>query len=523
MLLLHHGKIRTMLTSQPLTEALAVQDGHILAVGTNEEILNLSGRNTTILDLHGRCVLPGFTDSHIHLLQYGLKLSSIDCETDTKQECLQRVAAVAQRTPAGAWIRGQGWNHNLWEEGIGTKQELDTISTDHPIYLAAKSLHASWANSMALQQAGITHDTPDPAGGKIDRDSHGEPTGILLESATLLVEQIIPQPNEKQMQSALQKSQEQLLHFGITAVHDVDDWKIYPLLEEMKKEGKFPLRVVKCIPADHLSYAIKNGFYTGSGNDQLQIGWLKLFMDGALGPQTAAMLAPYEGSSESKGMLVLSVDELEETVKLTTASHISLAIHAIGDRAVRCALDGLTGINVQTDIPHRIEHVQIIDPADIRRMAALNVVASMQPIHAISDMDIADRYWGKRCEHAYAWNSVWSAGIPLIFGSDAPVESPNPFWGMHAAVARCHAKTQRAWFPQQAISLQSALEAYTCTPAGILNKNSGLGTFSKGASADLVILPVDPFELPIELLRNVQPSATMIGGEFVWKDASFFS
>ncbi|MGV8027042.1 MAG: amidohydrolase [Anaerolineaceae bacterium] len=521
MLVLHNGIIRTIYAPQPLSEALAIQDGRIIAVGTNENILNLAGRDSESIDLHGYCILPGFTDAHIHLLQYGLKLSSIDCETESKNECLRRVSTAAQHAPAEVWIRGQGWNHNLWEEGIGTKKELDAISKNHPIYLAAKSLHASWVNSAALTLAGIDRNTPDPLGGKIERDAHGEPTGILLESASLLVEKMIPQPNDIQIKTALLKGQEQLLRFGITAVHDMDEWKIYPLLEKMKENAGFPLRVVKSIPADHLQDAIHEGLFTGMGNESLRIGWLKLFMDGALGPQTAAMLAPYEGSADKLGMLVLSTHNLVEIGDLAARNGISLAIHAIGDKAIRCALDGIEKIFPRTALSNRIEHVQIIDPADLQRMADLHLVASMQPIHVISDMEIADKYWGKRCEYAYAWNSIHSAGIPLVFGSDAPVESPNPFLGIHAAVTRQNSKTKEAWYPQQALSLQTALEAYISTPASLLQNPASLGKLSAGSLADLMILNEDPFTIPTLSLRDLSPLATMIAGEFVWKSSDF--
>lgn len=505
---------------RPRGEALAIDNGLVLAVGKNEDVLNLAHGDNEIFDLHGRCMLPGFTDAHIHLLQYGLKLTSIDCETESKQACLRRVSAAIQNTPPGIWIRGQGWNHNVWEEGIGTKEELDSISKHHPIYLAAKSLHASWVNSAALALAGIHKDTPDPEGGKIARDSQGEPTGILLESASRLVEKIIPAPDEGQMRAALIQGQEELIHFGITAVHDMDEWKIYPLLKKMKEERQFPLRVVKNIPVDHLSDAIQNSLVSGMGDENLRIGWLKLFMDGALGPQTAAMLEPYE-TSDNTGMLILSPEELNEIAEQAVGNGICLAIHAIGDKAIRCALDGMARMPTPTAIPHRIEHVQVIHPSDMHRMAALHVVASMQPFHVISDMETADQYWGERCKHAYAWNSIHAAGVSLVFGSDAPVETPNPFLGLHAAVNRQNKRTHRPWHPQQALSLQHALEAYTCTPATLLPGQAVHGKLAVGSRADLTILPVDPFAIPPQSLQTLVPCATMINGAFVWRSSDF--
>ena len=526
MLILHHAIIHSTSNSQPIGDALAIQGEQIYAIGKSEDILSLADHDSKIINLQGKTILPGLVDSHIHLLQYGLKLSTIDCETESKQECLRRVAEKAKNTPAGIWVQGQGWNHNIWEDGIGSREDLDAISSEHPIYLAAKSLHASWANSKALALAGIDKNTPDPEGGKIERDAQGEPTGILLESASVLVEQIIPEPDERQKKEALLKGQSQLFKFGITGVHDVDEWSIFPLVQEMKSEQVFPLRIVKSIPFDHLKDAIAEGFTTGMGNDDLRIGWLKLFMDGALGPQTAAMLEPYQDSPDQYGMLMLSTAELSEIGELAARNEISLAVHAIGDRAIRLMMDGIEQIRSSIPpsgekIPDRIEHVQIIHPDDIQRMASLNLLASMQPIHVISDMETAEKYWGKRCAYSYAWNSVEKAGIPLLFGSDAPVESPNPFLGIHACVTRQNSRTGKAWFPSQSISLTSALRGYSSSSCGIFPNSRLCGAINAGTAADLIILPDDPFSMPTNALREVAPCATIIGGNFVWESAAF--
>jgi len=523
MLILKNGIIHTMNVLQPAVEALAIQADHITASGTNNDVLSMADRHTTIIDLQGRTVLPGLIDAHIHLLQYGRKLAHIDCETETKKECLQRVSSAVNKKNEEEWVIGQGWNHNVWEDGIGNRTELDAISTGHPIFLAAKSLHASWVNSRALQLAGITRDTPDPKGGYIARDSDGTPSGILLESATLLVEKVIPALNEQQIANALQTAQTQLFKYGITSVQDVDEWNIYPVLEKLYQQRTFQMRVVKSIPHSALPFAIEQGLQTGLGTDHLKIGWLKLFMDGALGPQTAAMLEPYQ-NSDQYGMMTLADEELQAIGKQALSHKINLAIHAIGDKAIRKVLDGLTHLQSmyskpQLPHPNRIEHVQVIHPDDIPRMAALQIVASMQPIHVISDMEMAARYWGKRCAYAYAWNAIQRAGIRLVFGSDAPVESPNPFPGMHAAVTRRLKGASEAWYPEQALTLEAALAAYTSSPASIIRQNSGMLT--TGYLADLIILPDDPFQISPDQLDQMIPLATMIGGTFVWQHPDF--
>lgn len=507
---------------QPTVEALAIDNDRIIAAGSDQDISSMVDRRTRILDLHGRSVLPGLTDSHIHLLQYGKKLAQIDCETETKKECLERVRSAAQMTKHGEWIVGQGWNHSIWEDGIGSRIELDEISMEYPIFLAAKSLHASWVNSRALQLAGITRDTPDPHGGIIVRGADGTPTGILLESATLLVENVIPEPDDQQIAAALLNAQTQLFQYGITSVQDVDEWGIYAVLEKLYGQDIFQLRVVKSIPRDALPTAIEASLQTGMGTEYLKIGWLKLFMDGALGPQTAAMLEPYQ-DSDRYGMVTMSDEELQEIGRQALSHKINLEVHAIGDKAIRKVLDGLailqsTYATKDDSYPNRIEHVQIIHPDDIPRMAALQIVASMQPIHVISDMEMADRCWGKRCAYAYAWNALQRAGISLVFGSDAPVESPNPFPGIYAAVTR-RKGTQKAWYPEQALTLQTALAAYSTHPASIIRQKNGMLT--TGYLADLIVLPEDPFQIPADRLDQLAPVATMIGGNFVWQHADF--
>lgn len=519
MIILHNGIIHTLNALQPTVEALAISDKHIFATGKNEDILALATADTKKIDLRGKSVIPGITDAHIHLLQYGRKLRKIDCETSSKQACLDRVAQAVEQAQPGEWILGQGWDHNQWREGIGTRYELDSISPDHPVFLESKSLHSSWVNSLALKKAGIDKTTPEPSGGKIVRDEDGEATGILLESATLLVEDALPSPDKESIAADLRRAQKQLLQYGITSVHDVDEWLIYPRLKDMQAEGYFPLRIVKSIPRSHLEEAVQLGLTSSMRDEHFQIGWLKLFMDGALGPQTAAMLEPYENSSEM-GMLTMSEQELVEVGEYAYAHGISLEVHAIGDRAMRSLLTGFEQIHKNAhrtpSLPSRIEHVQIIHPDDIPQMAALGVVASMQPFHVISDMETADRFWGERCRYAYAWNAIQQAGIPLVFGSDAPVESPNPFPALQAAITRQKANHPEAWYPEQCLTMEQALQAYCVLPARI-SRNPQLGSLSKGKLADLVVLPSDPFSMPSMQMGELSPIATMIEGRFVWK------
>ena len=511
--------------NQP-ADTVVIEKGRISAIGKADEIIPHFRAGAIIEDMRKSILMPSFTDAHIHLLAYGLSLQRINVDAPTKHKCLDRVAQHIKGTYPGKWILGHGWNQNIWINGYGSKKDLDTISENNPIYLTHKSLHSSWANSFALEKAGINHQTPDPEGGTIQRDSSGEPTGVLLENAMRLVEAKIPEPDASERETAILDAQTALHHFGITAVHDFDPWFVYKTLQDLHAREMLFLRVTKGIPESFLDTAIDENLKSGEGNDWIKIGWLKLFSDGALGPQTAAMISPYENSS-SLGMLFLTHKEIVKYGEKVLPNGIGLAVHAIGDRANREVLTALSDLNRMglLNIPalgSRIEHVQLIQNDDVHMFPALNVAASMQPIHAISDMDMANIYWGERCENSYAWKSVHETGAKLIFGSDAPVESPNPFWGLFAAVSRKKIgtafRTEPGWIPDQRMNLRDALEAYINNPPLVGGFGNMLGKIKLGYAADFVLLPQDFFELPLDDIQFVLPLATMVNGKWVFKN-----
>jgi hypothetical protein len=523
-LLLKNGRFLTFNAHDPLVDVLLIEEGLINYAGAEKEI-GASGRTTEVIDLNGACVLPGITDAHIHLLEYGLSLQRVNCETASRQECVLRVKERVASTASGEWVLGHGWNHNIWTEGKGAKELLDVFSLQNPIYLTHKSLHSGWANSAALNAAGISLDTRDPEGGLIERDADGVPTGIVYESAMRLVERAIPSPNPAQRRSALENAQAQLLSMGITSVHDFDVWDCFLTLNDMQQDGTLKIRVVKSIPFPKLDEAIATGLRSGRGSGLLHVGWLKLFSDGALGPQTAAMLQPYEGSS-STGMLFLKSEEIIEIGGKAMTAGISLAVHAIGDRANREVLNGFEQLRVQglfnlAALKPRIEHVQIILPEDARRLAAIGITASMQPIHAVSDRDMADRYWGKRCANAYAWKSALNAGAALVFGSDAPVESPNPFWGISAALERTVPANQPkrdSWYPQQCLTIRQALDAYIPAPQKAAGLGDRAGRLQKGCFADLVIFKENLLEQAASEFIDLAPAGVMSAGKWVHRN-----
>lgn len=524
--ILFNAKITTLNPALPHTSALAI-DGHkIIAAGTDDEILALTQSGDTIENMEGAVIWPGLTDAHIHLKYYAEFLQHIDCETDTKAECLRRVTQQAQQTPPGNWVLGHGWNQNNWTEGFGSAAELDACTSDHPVYLTAKSLHASWANTAALQMAGITANTPDPEGGVIGRDEHGQPNGILYESAMELVESIIPIATPHQISQAIEAAFPSLWKMGLTGCHDFDGASCFSALQMLHLQGKLKFRVIKGIPFQNLDNAIELGLRSGFGDDMLRIGSVKLFADGALGPRTAAMLTPYEGEVEYCGYPLLNSEQIFEIGQKAVLGGFGLAIHAIGDKANHEVLNAYAHLRTFEKqkhlrrFRHRIEHVQILHPDDLGRLAEVGAIASMQPIHATSDMFAADKLWGARAAYSYAWHALQDAGTLLVFGSDAPVESPNPFWGLHAAVTRQRANGEpgvHGWYPEQRISLQAALEGFTTGPAYAANLETSLGRLAPGYFADMIVLPADPFEIQPAAIHELAPTATMVNGEWVYR------
>ena len=528
-ILLLHGKIHTLDPRQPLVSALAILGERVVAMGADGEVANRAGPATERIDLEGRTVIPGLVDAHLHLEWLARSWAGVEAEAPTLEECLRRVAARARETPPGIWITGHGWNQNDWEGRFGTAAELDQAAPLHPVYLTAKSGHAAWANHLALERAGIRAATPDPQGGRIGRDERGEPSGLLFEKAMQQVESALPEMGAGSLAENLERAQERLLRQGLTGVHDFDGPSCLEALQILRGEGRLKLRVVKNLPIDFLESALGMGWHSGFGDPWLRIGNLKMFADGALGPQTAAMLEPYEGSPGNLGLVVTDKAELLEKGLWATAHGLSLAVHAIGDRANREVLDGFEALRAEETrlgIPasarrHRMEHLQLLSPADRPRPARLGLVASMQPIHATSDMRTAERHWGTRCSGAYAVRTQREFGAVLAFGSDAPVESPDPFLGLHAAVTRRRpdgAPGPLGWYPHERLSLLEALLGYVEGPAYAAGLEKDLGSLAPGKLADLLVLDRDLFSLEAMLIPATRPVGTMVGGAWRWRD-----
>ena len=505
-------------------DAILVKNGLIDFIGAREDSLQRAKcLDFELIDLAGKTLMPGLCDFHLHLAYTAEKIAAVDCETDSLEECLQGVAERAKTTPAGEWIIGYNWNHNIWQPPeYGTAEQLDAISSQHPILLHAKSLHAAWVNSSAMRIAGISKDSPDPDGGVILRNALGEPNGILLENAIALVTSKLPEVTVEQHAQNILKTQAYFHSLGLTAVHDFDGFPSAEALLLLADRGELKLRVTKNLPLTDLDRVIAEDWRKKLDKPPfLTPGWLKAFADGALGPQSAAMLEPYE-ASQNLGMLLIDAEDLAAKGMLADQHNWPLSVHAIGDRAVREVIDAFAIIRKQQSplrakqSPLRIEHVQLIQPSDLQRMRDLDLVASVQPIHAPSDMEVADRLWGKRTKFAYAYQSLFEHGIESRFGSDSPVESPNPFIGLHAAVTRQNLDgypSPEGWHPEQRVSLENAVSAYTQS----LPNNGETNPIRPGKPADFIVLEEDLFNLPPSQLATVKPLKTIVGGEIVFE------
>ncbi len=522
-LLLLKGKIHTMDRTLPRAQAVAIEGNRILAVGSDEEVrAQTRGGGWERLDLEGKAVVPGFIDCHVHFLDFALGLKRPDFkEVDSLEGALELVGERARKSGPGEWITGFGWDHHLWQGGLPRKEDLDRVAPENPVALTRKDGHLMWVNSLALERVRIDEGMPDPPGGEIERDVQG-PTGILKERALELVEEILPKPSPHTRQKALREAIGKAQQFGLTGIHDCEGSEALADFQTLLAQGELGLRIYMMIPQGSLEKVITVGLKTGFGNDYLRLGDLKLFADGSLGSQTAHMLEPFCGQPDNCGISVLSRDELQDIVGWANEAEIACAVHAIGDAANRKVLDifaQLRAKEMRGGLRHRIEHAQLLHPDDVCRFKQLDIIASMQPIHATSDMVMADRYWGERARYSYAWRSLLHSGARLAFGSDCPVESLDPFMGIHAAGTRQRAsgEPEGGWYPQERLTVAEAVHAYTLGAAYASGEERAKGSIAPGKSADLVVLSRDIFEIPPGEILETEVVYTIFDGRVVYE------
>lgn len=530
--ILYNADIYTQHPQQPSASALAIIGERIVAVGDDDNIRRLAGPNTIQTNLGGRRVLPGLTDAHLHWHAYARKLQAVDLvDVPTKAEALRRVAERAAITPTEEWIFGIGWRKDIWDENkFPTAADLDAVVPDHHVYLVDRSGHAAWVNSLTMRSVGLHADIPDPAGGSFVRDEHGNPTGVLLEAPAMqIVSQKRPQETVDVLVDWMRNAQQQALKMGLTGFHDFDRPICLQALQILREAGDLALRVVKQINVPYIQHAYDLGIRSGFGDDWIRFGGLKIFSDGALGPQTALMTEPYR-NSDNYGIAVTDKEEIYELVSMASQKGLLSTIHAIGDRAVHDVLDVFEAVRAEeatAGIPrtarrHRIEHVQVTLPGDAPRLAQLDIIASMQPIHATSDYEMANHYWGERGVYSYALRTQLAAGARLALGSDAPLDDINPWAGIHAAVTRRRADgspSPDGWYPAQKLTRQEAVAGYTTGPAYAAMQEHQRGILAPQFLADLIVLDRDIFARdPMDIL-NINVLGTMVGG--VWRYREF--
>ncbi|HEY0755379.1 MAG TPA: amidohydrolase [Ktedonobacteraceae bacterium] len=528
-----NGNIYTMDAARPRAQAMAVEthSGRILAVGADDEVRRFGGHAAELVDLRGRTMLPGFIDAHIHLLSTAYRSHYIDAVESTSEEAVaELVRQRAAQTPPGQWIQGGRWYKDAWPgQRFPGKASLDAVAPEHPVALWSKDGHLLWVNSLALQRAGIDAQTPDPPNGIILRTDAGEPAGILQEEeATNLVYQIIDKSDPVLTHHLTRQALTSLLRSGITTIHDIEGSDALDLFQRLRAEDQLSVRVQMILPRHVLPELKELGLRAGFGDDMLRLAGIKIFADGTLGSQTAAMLAGFEGDPGNRGILAISEEAMMETVNTASALGLGIAIHAIGDRAVRVALNSIERAQQRLSdtnqhqtlarLRYRIEHAQLVAPEDLERMRRLGVVASVQPFHAVADRDMAERYWGRRARHAYAYRTMQNMGIPLALGSDAPVETFDPLSILYAAIQRNDPATpaRAAWGPDQALSMLQALWGYTLGAAYAGGEEHDKGSLTPGKLGDAVILREDLLNIEPARLSENGVATTILGGRVVY-------
>ncbi|MBI2755192.1 MAG: amidohydrolase [Chloroflexi bacterium] len=508
-LILTGGVVRTLEPGSAATQAIAIRNGRVAAVGPARQIAGLRGPRTEVVDLKGRTVIPGFADAHVHLGSYARTRQQANLElAATLEQGIEVVRAAAAALPEGAWLEGRGWDRNRWGR-LPRAADLDAVLSHRPAALRSHDGHSVWLNSLALERIRERIDA-DPRGKRAERDQRGQPTGVLFEDAQQLLEGVLPEPSVRELAQAIAQALPSLAAAGIVGVHNFEGSLALRALTALRESGVLTLRVYQGIAHHELSTVAESGTGTGAGDEWLRLGPVKLYADGALGSRTAALLAPYEGRSDGyRGELLLDREQLVRDITSAANGGLGVAVHAIGDHAVRTVLDAIEQVRADVpaaaEIPLRIEHAQLVDPSDVPRFAALDVIASMQPLHAVADWRAADEHWGDRSRHAYAWRALLEAGATVAFGTDAPVERIEPLASLHAAVTRQEAggKPEGGWHPEQRVTLNEAIRAYTLGTAEAEWKAGERGTLALGKAADLVVLSADPFRLasPDEILQ----------------------
>ncbi len=535
-LVFFNGRVLTIDPATPRAESVAVHQGRIFAVGSNDELEPLRKTARKTVDLQGAVLMPGIIDAHTHFISGGMSLANVNLVgAFTMQEMQRRVAEKVERTPDGDWVVGRGWDHTKRTDEVAwpTKEEIDLVAPDHPVYLARVDGHVGWANSRALALAGITSDSPDPYGGQIMRDEQGEPTGILLETAKNLVQNILPVPDAAARERGLKLALEEAARFGVTSIHDNAPAEDMALFRDFHDRGDLTVRVNALVrgwevETPFLEPMIAIGARTGTGDDWIKYGALKLSLDGTLGSRTAGMLEPYSDDPGNQGVYRITQEELDPIVERAHKHHIQIALHAIGDGACRMALDSIERAiqkHEWSDHRHRIEHEQVITREDMLRFPELGIIASLQPCHAVTDLAwVESRVGPERIKTSYAWRSFVDCGTRICLGTDWPVETLDPRVGLYVSVTRqgLDGNPPGGRWPEECLTIEEALKGYTLDAAWAEFAEDRKGSITPGKLADFTIFADDPTEVEPARLLDLEVLATIVDARTVYStDARF--
>lgn len=515
-------------------EAIAVRGDRIQAVGKTADMEKLKGPQTQVIDLGGHFVMPGFNDAHMHLSDAGLQKLNVDLAgVKTLDEMRQRVRAKVEKAKPGDWILGGGWDETLWlVKTLPSRWDMDEVSGGHPVFLDRVDGHLAVANTRALQLASITIASRDPEGGQIDRDANGQPTGILRDTARHAVWLAIPKPTHEKMRQAIEVALADLAEHGVTSAQDNSPaWEDFQIFEELEKEGKLTARITEWLPFDDALDELKTKRDSHPQSDlMLHTGMLKGFMDGSLGGHTAALLEPYADDPKNSGLPRYDAEKLNAMAKERVLAGFQVGFHAIGDKGIQMALDafaeaqkaakeaGVKAANGANDYRLRVEHAQVTTPAQIARFKELKVIASMQPSHVLTDMRWAqDRLGPKRAATSYAWAALLNQGVTLAFGTDYPVEPVTPFRGLYAAVTRKSENGKQEYFPEQRLTMDQAIAAYTTGSAFAEFEEKEKGKLAPGMVADFVVLDRDVTAAAADKVLATKVLRTVVGGKTVYQ------
>lgn len=528
-ILLLNGKIWTVNTKQPEAEAVACIGGKIVFVGSTKDAQAWVGKTTTMIDLKGRRVVPGFNDAHVHFMTGGENLASVQLrDTRSQAEFKQRIKDYTAKQPKGRWIRGGDWDHENWTPAaLPTRQLLDDVTSDNPVFINRLDGHMALANTYALKKAGITKQTVSPPGGEIVHDASGEPTGILKDAAMNLVWKIVPPPDEAQMAEALKAAMKYAAEQGVTSVQDMSAGAaVLPVYQRLLRNGELTVRVYGCQPLAGWQAQSLVGVEAGFGNEFLKIGGLKGFADGSLGSTTALFYEPYLDAPSTAGLPadeMIPESNMQANITQADRAGLQICIHAIGDKANSRILDmyseAMTRNNTH-DRRFRIEHAQHLTKSDIQRFAKLGVVASMQPYHCIDDGRWAEKRIGaERAKGMYDFRSLLDAGAVLAFGSDWHVAPMEPLMGIYAAVTRrtLDEKNPKGWIPQEKITVAEAVQAFTLGSAFASFDERSKGSIEVGKLADIAVLSDDIFTISPEAIRTTRVTLTIFNGKIIFE------